>query len=107
MTTVDEMDFELDLSVDELAGVFTAKGWQLADTAGVYPLPEEIGANIDNLVGLMLEQPEASFAQLGRVAVFRDEEFPGSVEVALIIGRAMPALGHGADAADEGGTDLD
>lgn len=101
----DDKELELDLTVDELAGIFTAKGWQLADTEAYYPMPEEIGANIENLVWLMEDQPDTSYAQLGRVAVFRDSEFPESVEIALIIGRAMPVLGEDADTA-EGGTFL-
>lgn len=100
------MELELDLTVDELAGVFTAKGWQLADTEGYYPMPEELGANIENLVWLMQDQPDTQMAQLGRVVVYRDEDFPGSVEIALIIGRAMPVLGEDADSV-EGGTYLD
>lgn len=96
------MDLELDLTVDEIAGIFTMKGWQLADTEGYYPLPEEIGANIENLVWLMKDQPDTSYANLGRITVTRDDEFPGSVEIHLNIGYAMPSLGDDADSPEGG-----
>lgn len=104
--SLDEMNLELDLSPAELAALFTAKGWQLAGTQCPYPLPEELGANISNLVELLLEtDPTADFSGLGRIVVYRDQDFPGSVEIALTIGRAMPILGDDADlpdATDEG-----
>ena len=94
---VDEMDLELDLSTQELAGIYTAKGWQLADTSTPYPLPEDLAALASNLVGVVTGDKDCGYATLGRLVAFTDTEFPGSVELALVIGRATPALGDDAD----------
>lgn len=96
--SVDDMRLELDLTPAELAGIFTAKGWQIGGTQCPYPLPEELSANISNLIELLTEtDPTAEFATLGRVVVYRDADFPEDVEIALVIGRAMRPLGFNAD----------
>lgn len=96
------MDLELDLTPAEIAGIFMAKGWQIDGTEGPFPTPEEIGSEIHGLVAVMNDEPEMSYAPLCRLVVFRDYDFPGSVEICLSIGRAMPALGDDADNSDSG-----
>ena len=98
--SLDEMNLELDLTPAELAGVFTAKGWQIHGTQDTYPLPEELSANISKLSARLLGDALSDWVTLGRVVVYRDSDFPGSVEIALTIGRAMPILPPGADCPD-------
>lgn len=105
--SLDDMNLELDLTPQDLAGIFAGKGWQICGTEYPYPLPEELSANISNLVELMLDtDPTADFSSLGRIVVYKDQDFPGSVEIALTIGRAMPALGFDADVPDTSGGGL-
>ena len=74
----------MEMSYQELAGIFMAKGWKFGDTPQVV-LPANIEAMVKKSVDV-LRQHGGGYAELGRFVVFRDAEFPGGYEIALKVG---------------------
>lgn len=72
-----------DIEPRELAGLFVAKGWQYGGIKQVQP--DDIETVIAGLVR-GLECNPARYAELGRFLVFRDSEYPDSLEIAMKVG---------------------
>ncbi len=76
-----------DITPEDLAGLFMAKGFKYARGSGPdgTVLPEDV-IRMVSVSAEALVRSGKGYAELGRFVVFKDEEFPGGYEISMKIG---------------------
>lgn len=96
MSEVDELEYEYELPLQVVAGLFAGMGWKydILDEGLMTPDAEVIEALFEGLVESLLESG-GRYATLGRLLVIDDIEFPDSHDFYLKVGHCSPKIPEG------------